>query len=241
MNTSPDISVVVLCYGCGEAARIFSTDLQKRLTDRDLNYELLLIGNYFPEKHDPTVQIIQNIARNDPRIKAITNSKKEKTMGMGWDMKSGLAAASGATIAVIDGDGQMPPEDVIRVYQELIKKNLDLVKTTRIFRYDSIWRRFISKIYNMCMHILFFPIAGTDMNAKPKIFTREAYRKLNLESNDWFIDAEIMIQAKRHHFRTGEIPTTFYAHKERESFISFKAIWEFIKNLIRYRWKELRH
>lgn len=90
------------------------------------------------------------------------------------------------------------------------------------------------------MHILFFPIAGTDMNAKPKIVTREAYEKLRLESNDWFIDAEIMIQARRHNFRIGEVPTEFYAHKDRPSFISFRAIWEFIKNLIRYRWKELR-
>lgn len=232
----PAISIVVLCYGCKEAARAFTHALVAQLTKRDLHYEIILAGNYPKETKDPTTPLLQELARLNPHIHALT---EPTNIGMGSNMKAGLRAATGKTIAIIDGDGQMPPEDVLRVYDKLVSNHFDVAKTKRVRRYDGLWRISISKIYNLVMHILFFPIAGTDMNAKPKIFTREAYEKLRLESNDWFIDAEIMIQARRLGFRIGEVPTEFYAHKERPSFISFRAIWEFIKNLIRYRWKEL--
>lgn len=232
----PDISIVVLCYGCKEAAHTFTQALVASLTKRGLNYEIILAGNYPAGTYDPTEKILRELATSNARIKALI---EPTNIGMGSNMKAGLRAATGKTIAVIDGDGQMPPEDVLRVYDILIKTNCALAKTKRVRRYDGRWRRFISAIYNFIMHILFFPIAGTDMNAKPKIFTRAALEQMHLESNDWFIDAEIMIQARRHNFRIGEVPTEFYAHKERPSFISFRAIWEFIKNLIRYRWKEL--
>ena len=231
-----NISVVVMCYGCGEIARTVVNRLADQLAKSGLSYEIILAGNYPKDARDPTTPILQELARANPYIRALT---EPTNIGMGSNMRAGLRAARGEAIAVIDGDGQMPVEDILRVYEKLTAYHLDLCKTTRVARYDGAWRGFISKIYNLAMHVLFFPIAGTDMNAKPKIFTREAYEKLRLESNDWFIDAEIMIQARRHGFRIGEVPTEFYAHKDRPSFISFRAIWEFIKNLIRYRWKEL--
>jgi glycosyltransferase involved in cell wall biosynthesis len=230
------LSVVVMSYGCKNAVKTFMEELTACLRARAIDYEIILACNYPAGTFDPTVAIVQELARNDARIHALA---EPTNIGMGSNMKAGFRAAQGTIIGVIDGDGQMPPEDIVRVYDTLIGEHLDIAKTTRVARYDGVWRRLISKIYNLAMRILFFPIAGTDMNAKPKIFTREAYEKLRLESNDWFIDAEIMIQARRHGFRIGEVSTEFYAHKERPSFISLRAIWEFIKNIIRYRWKEL--
>ncbi len=38
---------------------------------------------------------------------------------MGWDMRTGFAAARGAFITVMDGDAQNPVEDVARVFKEM--------------------------------------------------------------------------------------------------------------------------
>ena len=38
---------------------------------------------------------------------------------MGWDMRSGLAAATGAYLIVIDGDAQNPIDDVLRMYRRM--------------------------------------------------------------------------------------------------------------------------
>ena len=78
------------------------------------------------------------------------------------------------------------------------------------------------------------------MNSKPKILTREAYARMDLTSDDWFIDAEIMIQARRLGLKVGEVPTGFLGLTGRRSFISMSAIFEFLANLARYRLREWR-
>ena len=157
---------------------------------------------------------------------------------MGWDMKSGLQAATGKSLAVIDGDGQMPSSDVIRVYQLMKTNGLDLAKTYRAKRNDSSYRRLISVGYNILFKLLFPGINAWDMNSKPKIMTREFYEKMNLESNGWFIDAEIMIFARRLHARIGEVQTVFFSMDSRPSFVKPYSILEFLVNLFWYRVKE---
>ena len=60
-----------------------------------------------------------------------------------------------------------------------------------------------------------------------------------LTSDDWFIDAEMVIQSRRLKLRTGEIPTTFYKCGYRKSYVNFYAIFEFIRNLCIARIREL--
>jgi hypothetical protein len=66
----------------------------------------------------------------------------------------------------------------------------------------------------------------------------ETFEALNLQSGDWFIDAEIMLQAGRHQVPFYEFPIGFYALNGRKSFVKPKAIVEFIRNLIRFRIRE---
>lgn len=236
---NPQLSVVVLCYGTKEYPRLFSRQLSAALDRRKLEYEIILVGNYIQGQDEITPRVIKELTKIHPRIRAVIKKiVSSDEGGMGWNMRSGLDAARGKIIAVIDGDGQMPAEDVVRVYNKLVTDKLDLCKTRRVSRDDGVWRRLISRIFNILMRILFPGIAPKDINGKPKIMTREAYEKLNLESNDWFIDAEIMIKARRFGFRTGDVETVFYKHPKRASFISFRAVMEFVKNIILYRIKE---
>ena len=157
---------------------------------------------------------------------------------MGWDMKSGLQVATGRTLVVIDGDGQMPSSDVIRVYQLMKKNRLDFAKTYRAKRNDGFYRRLISVLYNILFKLLFPGINAWDMNSKPKIMTREFYEKVHLESNGWFIDAEIMIFVRRLRAKVGEIETVFLSMDSRPSFVKPLSILEFLGNLFWYRVKE---
>jgi len=122
-------------------------------------------------------------------------SAAERRM-MGWDMRMGLNAARGEYLGVIDGDGQFPVEAVIACLLKAEMEGLDLTKTYRFRRDDGIYRRMISYTYNGPFK-LFFGLQIDDVNSKPKIIRREKYELLNLESDDWFADAEIMIRAKQ--------------------------------------------
>ena len=232
---TPEISVVVVAYRSAATIRNFVDSLIDSLEKENLLWEIVLVGNYFAEVEDRTPEVVRDIAARDSRIKAVVKIKKGM---MGWDMKSGLQAATGKTLAVIDGDGQMPSSDVIRVYQLMKKNGLDLAKTYRAKRNDSSYRRLISVGYNILFKLLFPGINAWDMNSKPKIMTREFYEKMNLEANGWFIDAEIMIFARRLHARIGEVQTVFFSMDSRPSFVKPYSILEFLVNLFWYRVKE---
>jgi glycosyltransferase involved in cell wall biosynthesis len=230
----PDLSVVVLCYKSGKTAVPFLNELEKELNGGGVrDYELVLVGNYFPGT-DNTPIVVRELALKNPRIIAIT---LEKQGMMGWDMISGLNAASGKTIALIDGDGQIPPRDIVRLYKILKDGELDLVTTFRKARMDGVYRRFISFWYNTIFHIFFPKIWLRDVNAKPKVMTRAAYKKMQLSCTDWFIDAEIILESMRLGLNIAEIPTIFYRNEIRSSFVNGLTILEFLTNLVVYRIK----
>ena len=232
---SPDISVVVLAYRSASTIEGFVASLVTSLEEEEIDWEIILVGNYIEGADDQTPEVVQRISDRNPRIKAVVHVKEGM---MGWDMKSGFQAATGNKLAVIDGDGQMPCTDVIRVYNLMIEKEYDLVKTVRIKRSDGYYRMFISTVYNLLFKIMFPGISARDMNSKPKIITRELYQKMNLESDGWFVDAEIMIRARRLKIEIGEIETAFHSIDTRPSFVKPLAILEFLANLIWYRIKE---
>jgi glycosyltransferase involved in cell wall biosynthesis len=237
MNKEIDLSIVILCYRSGETIREFAKmaeSIAKKLTS---DYEMILVGNYLEGSDDNTKEVVQSLADENPKFKAICKPKKGM---MGWDMKEGLKAASGNYICVIDGDGQFPLESIEKCYKEIITGEYDLVKTYRNKRNDSLYRKFISKVYNFIFAVLFPGLKSHDINSKPKIFTRKAYTLMNLQSDDWFIDAEIMLSIRKQKMKFCEFPTEFHELSTRSSFVKFKAILEFIKNLIAYRIKEFK-
>ncbi len=115
----------------------------------------------------------------------------------------------------------------------------DLVKTYRTTRADGWKRVLLSTAYNAIFRTLFPSLRARDINAKPKILSRAAYEKMDLSSDGWFVDAEIMIEALRHSMKIGEIPTEFRRLDRRSSFVSVGAIFEFLTNLLRFRFREL--
>ena len=211
----PELSVVILCYHSADIVRDLVAQVERELEEARVDYELVLVGNFMPgDTKDRTPEVLKDLAKDKPRFRVVA---KEKEGMMGWDMRSGLEAATGRHIAVIDGDGQMPMSDVIKVYRVLQVGKYDLVKTFRAQRQDGAYRRTISGIYNFLFRLM-YPAAHVfrDINSKPKIMTREAYQKIHLVSNDWFTDAEIMIEALRHDLSVGEVSTVFYRNERRE-------------------------
>jgi glycosyltransferase involved in cell wall biosynthesis len=232
----PEISVVILCYRAERLVPVFVSEVEKALRNQNLSYELVLVGNYHAHMKniDQTPSIVQELAQKNPRIIPVTKVKEGM---MGWDMRSGLSVATGETVAVIDGDGQIPAGDIVRIYKKLKEGGYDLAKTYRDDRRDGVIRKVMSIIYNATCKLLFHRVHVRDINSKPKIFTYDALRKLELNSDDWFIDAEIILKASYLGLTIGEVPTKFFANKYRSSFIGYKAILEFIKNLLIFRYR----
>jgi len=228
-----ELSVVILCYKAKNYVNDFVHQILSELEPLGITYEIVLVANYDKLIKDDTPRIAKKIADKNPKVKVVA---KEKEGRMGWDMRSGFEATSGKYIVVIDGDGQMPASDIPAVFGVIKYGNYDLVKTYRAKRYDGFVRAIMSSVYNNIFRLLYhpsFPIK--DVNAKPKIFTREAYNRMNLISSDWFTDAEIMIEAIQMQMKICQISTVFFKHERRKSFVGWSTAVEFIYNLFKYK------
>jgi hypothetical protein len=95
----------------------------------------------------------------------------------------------------------------------------------------------ISIGYNALFLLLFGTFGLWDINGKPKGLTRSAYERMTLRADDWFADAEIVIEARRKGLRVGEVPVVFRQNLERRSFVRWAAIVEFTRNMFRYRFE----
>ena len=230
-----ELSVVVLCYHSGKSILSFFNELESILDESSIDYEIILVANDFAESKDQTIEIVKQLAKGRSRVSPICKVKQGM---MGWDMIQGLDATKGNYICVIDGDGQFPIDSILKVYHKIKATKVDLVKTYRKQRNDGLYRFFISKVYNILFKLLFPGLNSKDVNSKPKIMSRNAYAKMNLQSTDWFIDAEIMINAKKMNFKIMEIPISFSANESRKSFVQIGAILEFINNLFIYKYRK---
>lgn len=232
----PKLSVVILGYKSGELARSFYQKLVHDLVKVEPAFEIILVGNY-NDSRDTTPGIIKDTAAHDPRVIPVV---KKKHGMMGWDLRSGLQKASGEYIAFIDGDDQFKPELVSKVYKRIIKTDVDLVKTRRSRRDDGKFRMFISFWFNTIFNFFFDSKHFSDVNSKPKIMKKSAYNQMRLVDNGWFIDAEIMIQAKKLGLTIDEVPVVFQKNKYRKSFVGYNAIIEMAAKLLLYKLDEFK-
>jgi glycosyltransferase involved in cell wall biosynthesis len=230
--------MAVLCYRTERDIIPFIENLHRIMSMFSISWELVLVGNYWPGTSDETPGIVRELSNRLDHVRCIAEPKEGD---MGWDMQMGLNACTGRYIGVIDGDGQFPVEAIFSCFAKIKSEDLDFVKTYRVMRSDGWYRNTLSAGYNILFQLLFPKYrAFRDANSKPKIIRRSAYEKMNLTSTDWFLDAELVLNALELNLRMYEIPIKFESLEGRPSFVKLSAVWEFTINLLRYRLRTLR-
>jgi glycosyltransferase involved in cell wall biosynthesis len=227
----------MLCYRTGESVTAVIEPLVRDLESSGVRYELVLVANYWPDDDDPTPRIVERFAAGRDNVVTVI---EEKRGAMGWDMRAGLEAAHGDYLVVIDGDAQNPVEDVVRMYRQMKESGVDFMKGRRTTRFDGFYRRLISVGYNLSFRLIFRTGPLWDINGKPKAMTRAAYKQMNLKSDDWFIDAELVLAARSLGLAIEEMPVVFRENEERSSFVRFSAIAEFVVNMLKARLRTRR-
>ena len=138
--------MIVLCYESRESLHRVVDPLYEQLEAADIAYELVLVANQWPHRPDPTGQVVEEFAQHHEHVRTVVEPKQG---AMGWDMRSGLAAARGDYMVVIDGDAQNPVDDVLKMYRRMKQTGVDVMKGRRIARFDGPYRRAISLDYNL--------------------------------------------------------------------------------------------
>jgi glycosyltransferase involved in cell wall biosynthesis len=223
--------VIVLCYRAEEHARHVVVPLYEELERDGTPYEIVLVANFWSDD-DRTPAVAAELARDRPTLRVVALHKRG---AMGWDMRSGLRAARGEYLVVIDGDGQVPMRYALDAYRTLKKTGAAVVKGRRFMREDGSVRSITSLGFNLAFRLLFGTRGLWDVNGRPKGLTRRAYQRLALTTDDWFTDAEILLKASEHRLPVAEFPVRFLRNEVRGSFVGLGTVWEFVRNMARWR------
>ena len=225
---SPDLSLVIPFYNEEANCDQVIDWIIKAFDAHGVDYELVPVDN---GSRDKTGSILARWSETNNRIKSVTVPENK---GYGWGILQGLSVCSGHYVGYVDGDLQVAPSDIIRVFESRENGNVDICKGKRIIRGDGWKRHIVSAVYNLFFAAL-FRCAISDINAKPKIMRHTCYERLSLESKDWFIDAEIIIKAEQLGMTIEEVPIDFRPREEGKSNVRPAAVLEFLRNLIVYR------
>ena len=233
VKITPDLSLVVPCYNEADVIRNTTSRLMREFEQRDIDLELILVDN---GSIDDTGEIIdQMISEGMPIVKA----NVEVNQGYGNGILQGLNFSQGKFVGFICADGQVEAHDVAKVYEIAANaKSPYLVKVRRRFRMDGLVRKIVSINFNLLITILFGGLGSIDINGNPKIFPSSFLAPMHLQSKDWFLDAEVMIKAKRLGLKVFELNVIAQMREGGKSNVRTSTVKEFINNLIQYRLRQ---
>lgn len=148
-----------------------------------------------------------------------------KTLGKGAAMKSGALAATGDILVFLDGDGAHNPEDIPNVIAPVLQNRADLTIGSRDFRGSRtlgsyLPRRITNRLASFVTSIIisfFLPLAASfkcpmkwirveDAECGFKAIGKEEWSKLNLVSQGFEIESEIIYEAAKNRLTIHNAP-----------------------------------
>ena len=169
----PQVSVVVPLRNEAPAIAVLVTGIVQSLGP--IPFEILLVDD---GSTDGTRQVCLTLAAADPRVRVLGH---DVSAGQSAALHSGVQAALAAIVATLDGDGQNPPENLMRLVVPLLDPNAPprrgLVAGQRVGRKDTLSKRMASRFANALRSAVLRD--GTrDTGCGLKAFRRDAFLAL---------------------------------------------------------------
>ena len=173
---------------------------------------------------DNTVKIVEEEMRKDPRVRLIVH---EHNAGVGAAIATGYKRALDDdmdVVAVMAGDGQMPPEDLYRFVAPVALGETDYTKGNRLFRGES-WNTIPKYRYfgNAVLSLMTKIASGywhiADFQSGYTAISKIALERLDLDKiyPRYGMPNDLLIKLNIHNFRVRDISTRPVYHQEGKS------------------------
>lgn len=160
------------------------------------DYEVIIIEDGSPDKTD---EVADMLAEKFSKVRVIHH---EKNMGYGATLKDGFLNAKLDYVFYSDGDNQFDLNE-LKKFVALIPYS-DMVIGYRKKKQYSTYRKVTSLAYNFLLRFL-FDIDYVDVDCAFKVIKTDLFKKININSVDAFIDAEILLKARLLGYTTTEV------------------------------------
>ncbi len=200
------------------------------LPDLADDWEVLVVDD---GSSDATGEVAARLVdRHGPRVRLLSHPQN---IGYGAAIRTGLQHAREDLIFYTDSDRQFDIGEL--QYFLPMMADHDLVIGFRVYRYDAAFRSMISWGYNRLVAVL-FRARVRDVDCAFKVMRAEVRDKVQLQTDDFFIDTELVARARKWNFRIGEKGVRHYPRVAGETTVAAGDIPRTLRTVVRM-WRRI--
>lgn len=200
-----------------------------------------------PKEIDEIIVVDNNSTDRTAEVAESLGAKvlRERRVGYGYALRTGIHAATSDIIVTIDGDGTYPIQCTHSLVTEMVAKKIDFVSCTRMPRQDTgerLWVRIFGVVVlNIFVRLLYnYPMR--DCLSGMMLMYRDKFSDRAYEEGDWNLNVEIkLIALVDPKIRFAEIHIPYHdrvlEQSKQQIFITgFKHLWY----LFRFRFTRVK-
>lgn len=197
----PAISFFCPAYHDEKNLPILIPEVHAFLSDVCSTFEIIIIEDGSPDRTD---KVANELARRYSNIRVIHHLHN---LGYGAALQTGFRESRLTWVMYTDGDRQYDVNE-LRPYLDRLSSH-DVLSGYAREKALTWMRRFQSEVYNRLIRTI-FSLKIRDVNCSMKIYHRSVLESFQIQSTSSFIDAEMLIKAKKNGFTIFQFPVTHY-------------------------------
>ncbi|MEJ2354411.1 MAG: glycosyltransferase family 2 protein [candidate division WOR-3 bacterium] len=191
-----------------------------------LDYEIIVVDD---GSEDGTSEVTLDMAKKNKNIRLI---KHPANFGYADALKTGFKSASKKYLFYTDADNQFDLKDIKRALPLI--EEADMVIGYRSKKAINIMRKVGSFGYNLLARKL-LALDVKDIDCAFKIFRREVFDKIEIETRDWLVDAEVIAKACKNNMIIKEIEVRHLPRKRGKVTVKAGDVVRSFKGLLNLR------
>jgi glycosyltransferase involved in cell wall biosynthesis len=172
------------------------------------DYEIVVVDD---GSVDRTFEICEALRSDLTKLRLLHH---EANQGYASALRTGFTAAAMPLVFYTDADNQFDVRELKNLLAAI--DDYDIVCGFRIYRFDPFSRLVLSWGYNLLVRIL-FRIRVRDVDCAFKLFRREIFDRIHIESKKFFVDTEVLAKASKMGMRMTEIGVRHYPRTAGQS------------------------
>jgi len=195
----PSISAVLPAYNEEDNLPRTTRAAVKALERLTTDFEVIVVDD---GSRDGTAAVARRLAEEMPQVRLVPHAVNQ---GYGQALATGFDAATKDLIFFTDSDGQFKLDEIERLLAHI--DEADLVIGYRAPRRDPYIRWLNALGWNTLVNLL-FGYAARDVDCAFKLFRREVWTSMQVQSRGATFSAEFMVRARANGYRVVEVPVT---------------------------------
>jgi glycosyltransferase involved in cell wall biosynthesis len=168
-----DISIVIPLLNEAESLPELHEWIIKVMKKENFSYEIIFVDD---GSTDNSWEIIQNLRKNSPEVKAI---RFQRNYGKSPALQSAFQRTKGNVIITMDADLQDNPEEIPELYRMITEEKYHLISGWKKKRYDPLTKTLPTKLFNATAR-LFSGIKLHDFNCGLKAYDKDVVKHIEI-------------------------------------------------------------